>query len=54
VRVIYDWRLARVVDEDNQIIDELYWNRISTKNLVDRLSDLQSGRLTTEARSLKE
>ena len=54
VRVIYDWRLARVVDADNQIIDELYWNRISTKNLVDRLSDLQSGRLTPEARSLKE
>jgi len=54
VRVIYDWRLARVIDADNQIIDELYWNRISTKNLVNRLSDLQSGRLTPEARTLKE
>ena len=54
MRVIYDWRLARVIDADNQIIDELYWNRISTKNLVNRLSDLQSGRLTPEARTLKE
>ena len=54
VRVIYDWRLARVIDDENQIIDELYWNRISTKNLVDRLSDLQSGRITPEARTLME
>ena len=54
MRVIYDWRLARVIDADNQINDELYWNRISTKNLVNRLSDLQSGRLTPEARTLKE
>ena len=54
VRIIYDWRLARVIDDDNEVIDELYWNRISTKNLVNRLSDLQSGRLTNEARSLKE
>ena len=54
VRVIYDWRLARVVDEEDQIIDELFWNRISTKNLVDRLSDLQSGRITPEARTLME
>ena len=54
VRVIYDWRLARVIDDENQIIDELYWNRISIKNLVDRLSDLQSGRITPEARTLME
>ena len=54
MRVIYDWRLARVVDEEDQIIDELFWNRISTKNLVDRLSDLQSGRITPEARTLME
>ncbi len=54
VRIIYDWRLARVIDDNNEVIDELYWNRISTKNLVNRLSDLQSGRLTNEARSLKE
>ena len=54
MRVIYDWRLARVVNDDNEILDELYWNRISTKSLVNRLSDLQSGRLTPEARSLKD
>ena len=54
MRVIYDWRLARVIDDEDQIIDELYWNRVSTKNLVDRLSDLQSGRITPEARTLME
>ena len=54
VRIIYDWKLARVIDNNNVIIDELFWNRISTKALVDRLSDLQSGRMTSEARSLKE
>ena len=31
MRVIYDWRLARVVNDDNEILDELYWSRISTK-----------------------
>ena len=54
MRIIYDWKLARVIDDDGEIIDELYWNRISTKALVNRLSDLQSGRMTSEARSLKE
>ena len=54
MRIIYDWRLARVIDDEDQIIDELYWNRVSTKNLVDRLSDLQSGRITPEARTLME
>ncbi|HII41856.1 TPA: hypothetical protein HA324_01650, partial [Candidatus Thalassarchaeaceae archaeon] len=54
VRIIYDWRLARVIDDNEVIIDELYWNRVSTKSLVNRLSDLQSGRMTSEARSLKE
>ena len=53
MRVIYDWRLARVVNDDNEILDELYWSRISTKSLVNRLSDLLSGRLTREARCLK-
>ena len=43
MRIIYDWKLARVIDDDGEIIDELYWNRISTKALVNRLSDLQSG-----------
>lgn len=54
VRIIYDWKLARVIDDDNEVIDELYWNRISTKALVNRLYDLQSGRMSSEARSLKE
>ena len=54
VRIIYDWRLARVIDNNNLILDELYWNRVSTKALVNRLSDLQSGRMSSEAYSLKE
>ena len=54
VRIIYDWRLARVIDDNNLIIDELHWNRVSTKALVNRLSDLQSGRMSPEAHSLKD
>ena len=52
MRIIYDWRLARVVDAEGITLDELVWERQSTGALVDRLANLQSGRMSHEARVL--
>ena len=55
MRIHYDWRLARVIDSDDQVIDELVWaSKRSTRALADRLSDLQSGRMSPEARALSK
>jgi hypothetical protein len=55
VRIHYDWRLARVIDSGGEVVDELDWSsRRSARALADRLSDLQSGRMSPEARSLSK
>lgn len=55
MRIIYDWRLARVIDEDLNIIDEAVWTASRTSSRVaNRLGDLQRGRMTQEARVLSE
>jgi len=55
VRIHYDWRLARVIDSDSEVVDELDWSpRRSARALADRLSDLQSGRMSPEARTLSK
>ena len=53
MRVIYDWRLSRVIDADSNIVDELTWTSSrSSKSVASRLEDLQKGRLSPEARIL--
>ena len=55
MRIIYDWRLARVIDEDLNILDEAVWTASRTSSKVaNRLGDLQRGRMTQEARVLSE
>ena len=55
MRIHYDWRLARVIDSDGQAIDESVWSpKRSARALADRLSDLQSGRMSPEARTLSK
>tara|TARA_B100001750_G_scaffold35373_1_gene25146 strand:- start:169 stop:1173 length:1005 start_codon:yes stop_codon:yes gene_type:complete len=55
VRIHFDWRLARVIDSDGNVIDELVWSgKRSVGALADRLAELQSGRLSPEARVLSE
>ena len=55
MRIHYDWRLARVIDSGGEVVDELDWSsRRSARALADRLSDLQSGRMSPEARSLSK
>ena len=55
VRIHFDWRLARVVDEDTNIVDEITWSpKRSVGALTDRLEELQSGALSPEARTLAD
>ena len=55
MRIHYDWRLARVIDSDSEVVDELGWSpRRSARALADRLSDLQTGRMSPEARTLSK
>ncbi len=55
MKLHYDWRLARVIDDNGAILDEARWssNR-SVSAVADRLFDLQRGRLSPEARILAE
>ena len=53
MRIIYDWRLARVIDEDFNILDEVAWTASRTSSKVaNRLGDAQRGRMTQETRVL--
>ncbi len=56
MRIHFDWRLARVIDSEGNVIDELVgWSgKRSVGALADRLAELQSGRLSPEARVLAE
>jgi len=55
VRIHYDWRLARVIDSEAAVVDEIAWSsKRSLGALADRLHDLQSGRMSPEARALSE
>ncbi|MCH1591556.1 MAG: hypothetical protein L7R66_01040 [Candidatus Thalassarchaeaceae archaeon] len=53
MEIRYDWRLSRVVDAEGNILDQSNWTiSNSVSALSERLSELQSGRLTPEARVL--
>ena len=55
MRIHFDWRLARVIDSDGNVVDEVVWSgKRSIGALADRLAELQSGRLSPEARALAE
>ena len=55
MRIHFDWRLARVIDSGGNVIDELVWSgKRSVGALADRLAELQSDRLSPEARVLAE
>ena len=55
MKLHYDWRMARVIDDDGVVIDEVIWtSKRSAGAVADRLFDLQRGRLSPEARVLAE
>ena len=46
MRIHYDWRLARVVDDEGNIVDELEWDGpITHTSLSKRLKIIQGGRI---------
>ena len=55
MRISYDWRLSRLINDDEIVIDEIYWTSdVTVPNLVRRLLLLQKGRMSPEARILYE
>ena len=51
----YDWRMARVIDDNGVIHDEVAWvGKRSAVAVAGRLWDLQRGRLSPEARTLSK
>ncbi len=53
MEIRFDWRLARVVDGEGTVLDEMEWGPTrSPSSLATRLGDLQSGRMSPEARAL--
>jgi len=55
VRLQYDWRLARILDDENVILDEIYWTSSrGISSVAKRLLIMQKGRFTNEAKILFE
>ena len=55
VKLVWDWRFARVYDENGDIVDECIWGGNRTPDtLVERLSLLMRGRMTIEAQKLAD
>ncbi len=55
MKIYFDWRIARVVDDDSNIIDEIVWDgKITPSTLAKRLLSIQKGRTSPEVRTLSE
>ena len=55
MQLVWDWRLARVYDDEGRVADECIWDGVRTSTaLVERLTLLMNGRMTIEARTLAE
>ena len=53
MQVHYDWRLARILNDDGVVIDEILWNSSkSISSVAKRLFELKKGRLSNEAKIL--
>ncbi|MBF92967.1 MAG: hypothetical protein CMB78_04255 [Euryarchaeota archaeon] len=55
MKIHFDWRLARVLDGEGNIHDELYWDgRMTQTSIAERLRKMQLGRKTPEVITLEE
>jgi nucleolar protein 56 len=55
VKLVWDWRFARVYDDNEHVVDESIWGGKQTPDtLADRLIQLMQGRMTVEARTLAD
>ncbi len=53
MRLQYDWRLARIIGDENIILDEIYWTSSrGISSVAKRLLGMQKGRFTNEAKIL--
>ncbi|MDP6906044.1 MAG: hypothetical protein QF440_01335 [Candidatus Thalassarchaeaceae archaeon] len=53
MQLVWDWRLARIFDEEGRCIDESIWTTQRTVGVTtDRLSTIAKGRMTSEALEL--
>lgn len=55
VQIHYDWRMARVLNEEGSVLDEVVWDGPRTaSSIAERLSKIQKGRLLSEVRILNK
>ena len=55
MKIIFDWRLSRVVDDQDNIVDEIMWDgTMSPSGVAKRLLKIQQGRLLPEVMTLSE
>jgi len=55
MKIIFDWRLSRVVDDQGNIVDEIVWDgRMSPSGVAKRLWKIQQGRRLPEVITLSE
>ena len=55
MKIHFDWRLARVIDEDGLTLDEIEWDgKITPSSVAKRLSIMQNGRRLPEVATLLE
>jgi len=53
VKIHFDWRIARVIDDDGNILDELLWDgHRSASNLSKRLEAIKNGKQIDEIKTL--
>ena len=55
MKIHFDWILARFIDDNCEIVDEIEWDgRITPSTIARRLGKIQSGRLLPEVSTLVE
>ncbi len=55
MKILFDWRLSRVIDDQGNIVDEILWDGpISPSGTAKRLSMIQQGRRLPEVTTLSE
>ena len=55
MKILFDWRLSRVVDDQGNIVDEIVWDgATSPSGVAERLLKMQRGRILPEVKILSE
>ena len=55
MKILVDWRLSRVVDDQGNIVDEIVWDgATSPSGVAERLLKMQRGRILPEVKVLSE